>query len=248
MLSVRRVATGVRSAMLSQKWPLRMLPLRQTRSGLVPLRVMLLRELPLRAMSSKVMSLGVAALVLALLPLIASAATVYRHVDEQGNVSYSDRPDSGEKMTLAPLTVVPATPDASSSSSLNNRSQSSNRNSQPAAPPFLPYSTFRIASPTNEQTLPTGYAGNVQVELSIEPALRDDHRVRLLVDGQVSQSAMHSSVFMVTGLERGEHQLVAELLDADGRVRHSSEPVTLFVQRASVNLPRNPNNSSNTGG
>ena len=48
----------------------------------------------------------------------ASVRTVYRHVDEQGNVSYSDRP-SGEKVTLAPLTVVPATPQASSSSSSN---------------------------------------------------------------------------------------------------------------------------------
>jgi len=227
MLSVRRVATGAMSAAWPEKGPLRMLPLR-TRS--------------------RVMSLGVASLLLALVPVIASAATVYRHVDEQGNVSYSDRPDSGEAVTLSPLTVVPATPDASSSSlSSSPRSSARNSNSQPAAPPFLPYSTFRIASPKNEQTLPTGYAGNVQVELSIEPELRDDHRVRLLVDGQISQSAMHSPVFMVTGLERGEHQLVAELLDADGRVRHRSEPVTLFVQRASVNLPRNPNNPSNSG-
>ncbi|WP_245184633.1 DUF4124 domain-containing protein [Halomonas salinarum] len=185
-------------------------------------------------------------LILALMPVIASAATVYRHVDEQGNVSYSDRPQRGEAVTLSPLTVVPAPPQASSPSASNGASNDQrSSNNQSAAPPFLPYSTFRIASPKQEQTLPTGYAGNVQVELSIEPELRDDHQVRLLVDGQVSQSALHSPVFMVTGLERGEHQLVAELLDAEGRVRHRSEPVTLFVQRASVNLPRNPNNAAN---
>ena len=228
MLSVRRVATVEGSAMLPQKWPLGMLSLTGARS--------------------KVIWLAVVSLLLALAPVMASAATVYRHIDEQGNVSYSDRPDQGEAVTLSPLTVVPATPDASSSSSLNNRPQPGNSSSQSASSPFLPYTTFRIASPNNEQTLPTGYAGNVQVELSIEPALRDDHRVRLLVDGQISQSAMHTSVFMVTGLNCGEHQLVAELLDANGRVRHRSEPVTLFVQRASVNMPRNPNNPSNTGG
>ena len=227
MLSVRRVAAA-KSAMLPQEWPL--------------------RRPPHTAARSKVIWPAVVALLLALAPVMASAATVYRHVDEQGNVSYSDRPDQGEAVTLSPLTVVPATPDASSSSSLNSRPQPGNAGSQSASSPFLPYTTFRIASPNNEQTLPTGYAGNVQVELSIEPALRDDHRVRLLVDGQISQSAMHTSVFMVTGLNRGEHQLVAELLDANGRVRHRSEPVTLFVQRASVNMPRNPNNPSNSGG
>ena len=176
---------------------------------------------------------------LVLMPLCASAATVYRHVDEQGNVSYSDRPERGEAVDLAPVTVVPARPQAPAASSGAARDKAA-----PPPPAFLPYSTFRIASPKDEQTLPTGYAGNVQVELAIEPALRDDHRVRLLVDGQISQSALHTEVFMVTGLERGEHQLSVELLDADGRVRHRSEPVTLFVQRASVNLPRNPNNTA----
>ncbi|WP_242457991.1 DUF4124 domain-containing protein [Halomonas sp. YLGW01] len=162
------------------------------------------------------------------------AATVYRHVDEQGNVSYSDRPQQGEAVELAPLTVVPA-PRASSTFTGRDTAKAAT-----PSPPFLPYSTFRIASPGDEQTLPTGYAGNVQVEVAIEPALREDHRVRLLLDGRLSQSALHSDAFMLTNLDRGEHQLVAELLDADGRVRHRSEPVTLFVQRASVNLPRNP--------
>lgn len=192
-------------------------------------------------------SLIVVSLLLALMPLAASAETVYRHVDEQGNVSYSDRPQRGEAVTLSPLTVVPAPPQAPSSSASNGVSNAQRSGSiQSAASPFLPYTTFRIASPKQEQTLPTGYAGNVQVELSIEPELRDDHQVRLLVDGQISQSALHSTAFMVIGLERGEHQLVAELLDADGQVRHRSEPVTLFVQRASVNLPRNPNSAASS--
>lgn len=182
---------------------------------------------------------GVVSVALTLMPLAASAATVYRHVDAQGNVSYSDRPERGEAVTLSPLTVVPARPEAPSPSARRDTREAS---APSTAPPFLPYSTFRITTPKDEQTLPTGYAGNIQVELSVEPALRDDHRIRLLLDGRISQSALHSEVFMLSNLPRGEHQISAELLDADGRVRHRSEPVTLFVQRASVNLPRNPNN------
>lgn len=109
----------------------------------------------------------------------------------------------------------------------------------------MPYDVFAIASPEQETTLPTGAAGNAQVRLAIRPDLRDDHRVRLLVDGQVSQSAMHTDTFLLSNLNRGEHRVQAELLDASGAVRHRTSPLTLFVQRASVNLPSNPNNPAN---
>lgn len=172
------------------------------------------------------------------LPLAATATTVYRSTDEQGNVVFSDRPEQGEPVELEPLTVVPSSrPEAAVPS----------RDTQPGTPrsdiaaPFMPYSTFRIVSPDNEETLPTGYAGDVRIELGIEPELREDHRVRLLLDGEVSRPAMHTTAFMLTNLERGEHMLQAELLDASGEVRHRSAPVTLYVQRASVNLPQNPN-------
>lgn len=173
------------------------------------------------------------------------AATVYRSTDAQGNVIFSDQPiDNGERVELQPLTVVPSAeaerrPDSAQSPAAATRES---RSSTRVTAPFMPYSTFRIVSPQEEATLPTGYGGNVQVELEIDPELREDHRVRLLLDGEVSQSAMHTDAFMLTNLDRGEHVLRAELIDAQGQVRHRSAPVTLYVQRASVNLPANPNN------
>ncbi|SFI03886.1 DUF4124 domain-containing protein [Modicisalibacter xianhensis] len=178
------------------------------------------------------------------------AATVYRYVDEQGNVVFSDRPRANsERIKLEPLTVVPSldvkAPAASTTPSDQAEQVPRRRTgeSRPGAP-FMPYSSFRIASPQDEATLQTGYGGNVQVELDIDPDLRQDHRVRLLVDGEISQSAMHTKAFMLTNLDRGEHILQAELLDASGQVRHRSAPVTLYVHRASVNSPANPGNLS----
>lgn len=175
------------------------------------------------------------------------AATVYRTTDAEGNVVFTDQPsEGGERVDLEPLTVVPSPEPAPSPPVVRARDPASARPSAGAVSgPFMPYSTFRIASPQDEETLPTGAAGNAQVALDIDPDLRDDHRVRLLLDGQVSQSALHTSVFMLTNLNRGEHRLQAELLDASGQVRHRSEPVTLYVQRASINLPANPNNPVN---
>ncbi|OLO04515.1 DUF4124 domain-containing protein [Salinicola socius] len=161
------------------------------------------------------------------------AASVYRHVDADGKVVYSDEPKAGQRIDLKPITVVDPV-----------EIESGTYPPKPAAAPTpaIEYDRFAITSPANGQTLPTGQAGNVQVKLAIEPALQRDDRVQLRVDGKISQSPMHTSVFALSQLDRGEHQLQAELLDAQGRVRLSTPTVTLYVQRASVNLPANPNN------
>ena len=174
---------------------------------------------------------------------LAAAQTIYRTTDAEGNVVFTDDPDrGGEKVELEPLTVVPSRDEARSAQPPTRAEPAApNRAATPAAP-FMPYDRFAIRAPANESTLPTGAAGNVTVELAIEPALREDHRVRLLLDGQISQSALHTDAFLLNNLPRGEHVLQAELLDAAGEVRHRSETVTLYVQRASIYLPQNPNN------
>lgn len=162
----------------------------------------------------------------------ALATTIYRTVDSQGNVIFTDSPErGGEPVELTPLTVVP-------SRSLTGRAEPPRvegvapRVSQSPGQPFMPYDVFRIVSPEHGADLTASNAGNVQVELTIEPGLRPDHRVRLLVDGRVSQTAMHTTAFMLTDLDRGRYAIQAELLDASGDIRHRTQPVTFQVQRS----------------
>nr|WP_298379480.1 DUF4124 domain-containing protein [uncultured Halomonas sp.] len=175
------------------------------------------------------------------------AATVYRSVDAQGNTVFTDTPSQdSQRIKLKSLTVVPSQepePPASKAPKTSAEKKAAPRSSRNVSGgPFMPYSTFRIASPEDGYTLQTGYAGDIVIDIAVEPELRKDHRIRLLMDGDVSQSAMHTQVFMLSNLNRGEHTLRAELIDSQGQVRHRSDPVTLYVQRASVNLPSNPNN------
>ncbi|WP_163558995.1 DUF4124 domain-containing protein [Halomonas sp. NO4] len=173
----------------------------------------------------------------------AGATTVYRTTDAEGNVVFTDDPDrGGEQVELEPLTVVPSRGEGRSGQPPARAESGEPRPAASPSAPFMPYDRFGISAPQHEATLPTGAAGNVAVELAIEPALREDHRVRLLLDGEVSQSAMHTDAFLLNNLPRGEYVLQAELLDGTGEVRHRTEPVTLYVQRASINLPQNPNN------
>ncbi|MFQ3790193.1 DUF4124 domain-containing protein [Halomonas sp. A29] len=177
----------------------------------------------------------VKAIALCLLGLVvthtALATTIYRTTDAQGNVIFTDDPNrGGEPVELAPLTVIPSQVEGRQSEPPRVEGVAPRMGEAPGQP-FMPYDTFRIRSPEHGADLPASYAGNLQVELAIEPELRPDHSVRLLVDGRVSQTPMHTRAFMLNDLGRGEYVLQAELLDARGQVRHRSPPVSLYVQR-----------------
>ncbi|MGS2744861.1 DUF4124 domain-containing protein [Halomonas sp. LS-001] len=148
-----------------------------------------------------------------------AAQTVYRVVDEQGRVTFTDNPDQGgEAVELAPLQSVSASPAASS------RTRPSARPSSPGQP-FMPYDRFEIAYPRPEARVDT----TTQVEVAVSPALREDHQMRLRLNGEVSQTALHSDAFWLANLPAGVHQLQAELLDAQGRVRHQTSSVRIHV-------------------
>ncbi|WP_367399073.1 DUF4124 domain-containing protein [Halomonas sp. 707D7] len=149
----------------------------------------------------------------ALAAMAVEAQTVYRVTDAQGNVTYTDDPErGGEAVTLAPLPSVspsaPATPRAS------------------PGQPFMPYDRFVIESPAAGALIA---GATTPVEVRIEPPLRDDHRVQLRVNGELSQSALHSSAFWLAGLSGGRHRLQAELVDGQGRVQHRTEAVSIEV-------------------
>ena len=149
------------------------------------------------------------------------AQTVYRVVDEQGRVTFTDNPKrGGEAVVLAPLPGV----SSSSSASLPPAPRPSEQRSP--GPPFMPYDRFTIAYPAHQARL---NSATTAVEIALSPALRDDHQLRLRLNGEINQSAMHSNAFWMANLPTGVHQLQAELLDAQGRVRHQTPIVRFHV-------------------
>lgn len=159
-----------------------------------------------------------AALLLCLWVSAAQSQTVYRLVDEQGNVTFTDNPErGGAAMTLAPLPSVSTSPPPAAASP--------RRQAHPGKP-FMPYDRFAIEVPQAEATLRNDHTS---VVVDVAPPLREDHRIQLLVNGEISQSALHSDAFWLAGLAAGQHQLQAELLDSGGRVQHRTDPVSIFI-------------------
>jgi hypothetical protein len=173
------------------------------------------------------------------LPLALHAeGEIYKVVDKDGNVTYTDeRPrDGAEPMDLPPLSVIETDIQAPAPA------ESQARAAEEAREPTLrdlrrQFQDFRITQPQQEETF-WGTANTVVVAWGTAQPVPPELTARLYVDG-VAQSVPASGSISLT-LDRGEHQVYAELLDARGRRIVATDTVVFFVKQASVGMRQSP--------
>lgn len=149
---------------------------------------------------------------------------VYRVVDEDGNVSFSDEPPPGteaEEITIGPTNTMPAARVSSDGPQLREVDDEEG-GGEP-----VDYQ-ITITSPQAEQTFQNPQQA-IGVSYSIQPALADDHSLVLLLDG-----AQQSGMTAPSNLSRGEHQFKIVVMGRDGQQVAESEPVTIYVHRPSA--------------
>lgn len=145
------------------------------------------------------------------------ASEVYKHVDEDGNVSFSDQPRDGGKWVPLDQTNTVAPPPAWKAQQHNRRKRPDNS---------AGYWQVDIVSPGNDSIIPNGLSPT-EVVARINPAVEPHQRVRLLLDG-VPVAESSRAGFTIDRIARGSHTLQVELRDGDSLLG-SSEPVTIFV-------------------
>lgn len=177
----------------------------------------------------------------------AGASEIYTWTDAQGNRIYSDQPNpNSTKVEVGPTnSIEPPKPIPAFSESNNSNSNvsSSNNPSNSAG-----YRSLKITSPTND-TAVRANDGNITLTVTIDPPLRQGSLLRAQVDGNLNEQAIPGSgqpqaTLTLPNLDRGTHEVSAVIMDTKGQVLLSSEPVTLHVQRTSLNQPGrvgNPN-------
>lgn len=164
----------------------------------------------------------------------AGSPPVYKWVDEDGVVHYSDQPhENAEKVQLAaPQTYTPQR-----SNSPGMRPPSSGPTSNTTA---KSYQSCDVVAPTNEQTFPN--AESVSAAVQVNPVPRAGDQVRLLMDGApVPNFPRGGGSVTISPVERGTHSLQAVVQSSDGKVLCQSPSVTFSVTQPSVLNPNNPN-------
>ncbi|MCR8933583.1 MULTISPECIES: DUF4124 domain-containing protein [unclassified Pseudomonas] len=163
-------------------------------------------------------------LILCLLALPASAE-VFTYIDAQGNRVYTDQPrGNAKRVPIASSNRMSATPTIAAPISKT-------RNATPQ-PPFH-YDMLRVLVPEPDATIRSS-AGELIVSITSEPGLQEGHRYRLLLDGQPTGEPGLSPVFPLSNIDRGSHNLSAEILDADGRTVERTANQPFHVLRISL--------------
>lgn len=162
------------------------------------------------------------------------AAQVYKVVDENGNVTYTDQApgDGSQPMDLPEISVV-ETDYADEPVVVDADDEDAQADGEGRTPRELRqvYRDFRIISPTPEETY-WGTGNVVVVSWGANAPYEDGMSVSVVVDGD-AREANPSENLPIT-LDRGEHQVYAVLRDERGRRIVTTETVTFHVKQQSA--------------
>lgn len=156
-------------------------------------------------------------------------AEVYRSVDKDGHVIFSDRPLGDDQ----PVNIGPTNSMQPAPSGVNPSSKPAD-----AAAPAPAYQHVSITEPQDGGTV-TNVAGNIVVRFELNPPLREGDAVQLLIDG-VPGGIPAEGGLLAPANARGDHQLELQVLDASGAVLATSAPVHVTVFRPPPHYKQRP--------
>ncbi len=156
-------------------------------------------------------------------------AEIYRTVDENGNVVFTDIPpreddENAEQIIIEnpnSFAVEEAVPNADAWIVEPEEGETEEA-------PFR-YEALDIVSPADDEPVREN-AGNITVVTNLSPRLQRGHVARLLMDGSVAQEGSQAS-FDLANVDRGTHTIAVEIVDENGRVLIRSDQSTFHMLR-----------------
>lgn len=150
---------------------------------------------------------------LILLSPLAAHGEIYRSTDAQGRPVFSDAPHpNAEAVELAPTNTTAAVSQSEQQETSHKQLQS------------IP-NQIRIQQPRDGQVLPNGRVPTA-VRLSLKQPLQTGQKLRIRLNGNIIEEGQSTSS-QIPFLNRGKHQISAELLDREGNIL-SRDSVSLY--------------------
>ncbi len=150
---------------------------------------------------------------------LAYAETVYKTVDADGNIVFSDVPSAGaEEIKIKKAQAINSP--KSRSFKLSPAEEKSKK---------FKYTKLVIVSPENDSTIHGG-EGNVNITVTLEPELNEKDVMVLFMDGKemLIERAPH---FLLENVDRGTHTVSVVVKNEDDKVLKRSAKVTFHVRR-----------------
>ncbi|MBJ6138747.1 DUF4124 domain-containing protein [Marinobacter litoralis] len=152
-------------------------------------------------------------------------AEVYRHVDAQGNVTYSDEPmKGGETVKVKPVTTITLPKPEAVREPQKLREEVKRKGAS--------YDDLGFAYPQDDQAFHSGN-GTVTFEVRSTPGLKPGHKYEITLDGQPVGQSTSGSV-TVPNIDRGTHNAAVHIVDRDGVQVKTGKPIRFTVHRPSI--------------
>lgn len=175
--------------------------------------------------------------IIILLSMHASAA-IYRSVDSNGIITYSDQPTVSAEAVALPKASVSTKPPAAVSS-VQAKTENTNKEKKE------PYATFEMQTPKDQETIQN--VADITLSVDIQPALQKGDTVQFFLDDHAvnDASANTSTVVSKTDndkpiLTRGTHTIYAELYNEKNEKIKTTPEITVFIHYASALFPKQP--------
>ena len=162
-----------------------------------------------------------------------AGAQIYSWTDADGNRIFSDQPRPGAStVELGPTNVIEPAPVAAQPEPIDPPTDSGNASF---------YRELSITSPTHDSNIRSN-EGDLTLVVQTDPPLSGSHLLRVSLDGVLSDSAVPGSgaamhQLTVSNVDRGSHQVAVIVVNARGEELQRSAPVTVHLQRTSLNQP-----------
>lgn len=171
-------------------------------------------------------------IILLLSVLAFAGADVYRWVDSDGVVHFSDTPRPGaERITIQ-------VPQPQSSGAADQQGPDQGSADDDGTDDFAGYDSLTIQSPGQDETL-WNIEGQLNVSAAVQPDLQPDHTLQVYLDGQALPPADPGATSLtVSEVYRGQHSLRAVILDSAGAVLAESPSVSFYVRQNALG-PKN---------
>ncbi|MDT8451091.1 MAG: hypothetical protein RQ847_13060, partial [Wenzhouxiangellaceae bacterium] len=159
---------------------------------------------------------------------------IYKVVDENGNVVYTDRrpADDAQPMELPELSVVDPVKIGDPSAIAPDAGGNAAGQQAAGDVPDVPIPGLQLVSPTpNETVQNTGY--RLPVRVTLDGEMPPDTELAFLVDGEVRQTGQSPSATL-DEVWRGQHSVQVQLRSADGRVLASTQSVPFMMRQHSA--------------
>lgn len=146
------------------------------------------------------------------------ADSVYKSVDENGRVTYSDAP-TGTKINPVDLPQINTTPPVKAKTY-----------NSPAPKQQAAQYRVSITSPSNGAQILAGQR-NLTVAANVQPALGNGYSAQLYMNNSPYGGAQTSTSFVITEIMRGEQQISVAILSPTGKVVARSGSISVYVLR-----------------